>query len=233
MADRFIARRLTLVLTAIAVASLSACGGGSDVEVRSESAGSQNGLADQRLIAEANAMQKTILQGALAGAATGAGLSLALDDGDTIPLGTLVGLAAGASAGTYVAFIQRKYSREETRLEAIKEDLDRNAAEMQTTIAVMQGVLATQKLELAEAKAAAEAGRISSAQLQQEVDSAQANLSEMERAIGGASRRRDEFGTVRGLVPAGSGSAIDPELESLSQQIATMRSIADDLATSL
>lgn len=232
MADRSIARGLTLGLTTFTLASLSACGGGSDIEVRSEAAATQSGLADQRLVSEANAMQKTILQGAVTGAATGAGLSALLDD-DTIPIGAAIGLAAGASAGTYVAFVQRKYSRQEKRLDAIKEDLDRNAAQMQTTIAVMQGVLATQKLELAQAKADAAAGRINSVQLQQEVDSAQANLSEMERAISGATGRQAEFGSVRGLVPAGSGSAIDPELADLSQQIATMRSIADDLATSL
>ena len=232
MADRSFARGLTLGVAAFSIVFLSACGGGGDIEVRSPATADQSGLADRRLVSEANAMQKTILQGALAGAATGAGLSLALDD-DSIPIGSLVGLAAGASAGTYVAFIQRKYSRQEKQLDAIKDDLDRNAAEMRTTISVMQGVLATQKLELAQAKAEAASGRISSAQLQQEVDSAQANLSEMERAISGATARQAEFGSVRGLVPAGSGSAIDPELADLSQQIATMRSIADDLATSL
>jgi gas vesicle protein len=212
--------------------SLSACGGGSDIEVRPTPAATQSELANQKLVSRANAMQKTILQGAVAGAATGAGISALLDD-DTIPIGSLVGLSVGATAGTYVALIQRRYSREEKRLEAIKEDLDKNAAEMQTTIDVMQRVLATQKLELAEAKAEAAAGRISSTQLQQEVNSAQANLSEMERAISGATGRQAEFGSVRGLVPAGPGSAIDPELADLSQQIATMRSIANDLATSL
>ena len=232
MADRFTARGLTLGLAAFAVAAVSACGGGSDIEVRPEAAATQSGLADRRLVSEANAMQKTILQGAVAGAATGAGLSALLDD-DTIPIGAAIGLGVGATAGTYVAYIQRRYSREEKQLEAIKEDLDKNAAQMQTTIAVMQGVLATQKLELAQAKADAAAGRISSAQLQQEVDSAQANLSEMERAISGANGRQAEFGSVRRSVPAGSGSALDPELADLSQQIATMRSIADDLATSL
>ena len=232
MADRSFARGLTLGLAAFSIVSLSACGGGSDIEVRSPTAANQSGLADQRLVSQANAMQKTILQGAVTGAAAGAGIGALLDD-DTIPIGALVGLGVGATAGTYVALIQRSYAREEKRLEAIKEDLDKNAAEMQTTIAVMQGVLATQKLELAQAKAKAAAGQISSTQLQQEVDSAQANLSEMERAISGATGRQAEFGSVRGLVPAGSGSAIDPELANLSQQIATMRSIADDLATSL
>ena len=84
MADRSLARRLTFALVAPAIALLSACGGGSDVEVRPESSASNSGLADQRLVSRANAMQKTILQGAITGAATGAGISALLDD-DTIP----------------------------------------------------------------------------------------------------------------------------------------------------
>ena len=70
--------------------------------------------------------------------------------------------------------------------------------------------------------------------LAQTVSVAQANLTEMQRAVDGATARQSEFVQTRGLVPASGGtSAIDPELADLSARIATMRAIADDLETEL
>lgn len=185
---------------------------------------------------QAEIMQKTILEGAVAGGFAGGGLGRLLggDDKD-VQRGIRLGAAAGAAAGTYVAHIQRKYFLRSKRLEAIKEDLDKNAIEMQTTINVMQGVLAVQRDELNALRARAAAGEAVDDALAAEVEQANANLAEMEKAIEGAVGRQGEFGEARGLTLARNDtvSDIDPDLAALAAQIDTMKLIAQDLSASL
>lgn len=227
MACRFPAARLTAAgLLAI---SLAACQTGEAPQSASRAA------ADPELTRQADAMQKTILEGALAGAATGGGIQiLAGGDNDSVASGVSLGAFLGAAAGTYVALIQRSYATKERRLRAIKTDLDRNSAEIEATIAVMRNVLAVQEAELNAIRARAASGQADSAAVSAELAEAQANLAEMERAIDGATSRQSEFASARGLVPAPGGrSRIDPELAALSNQISEMRAIAGDLAQSL
>ncbi|MCV2866445.1 hypothetical protein [Defluviimonas sp. WL0075] len=227
MAHGFSRSGLTAVCLSAALA-LGACGGAPAPE---SSVAQPAVAADAELSRVATAMQKTILEGALAGAAAGGGIAMTL--GTNRKKGIQIGTAVGASAGSYVAFIQRKYFFKERRLEAMKSDLDRNSEEVAATISVMQGVLAAQKAELDSLRAQASTGGDPAA-LDAGVAQAQANLSEMQRAIEGATNRQAEFTEARGLVPAdGGGSRIDPELSALSSQIAEMRAIADDLAGSL
>ncbi|GGE51918.1 hypothetical protein [Actibacterium pelagium] len=234
MADRPYFRKL-ISAALVATLALSACNTTTpEPEAKPALTMAQN---EQLLRQQAEAMQKTILEGAIAGAAVGGGGGFVLSggSGDSARRGANFGLFAGAAAGTYVAFIQRKYIRRERRLDAIKEDLDKNAIEMQTTINVMRDVLVVQKAELAALQARAAAGEDVSADLGAEVTQAQANLAEMEKAISGATNRQVEFGEARGLTLAGNEtlSPIDPELAALSEQIAAMKAIAQDLSQSL
>ena len=126
MADRPHFRKL---ISAALVASLtvSACGTTTpEPEAKPPVTMEQN---EELLRVQAAAMQKTILEGAAAGAALGGGGAFVLSGGDrdSARRGINIGALAGASAGTYVAFIQRKYIRRERRLDAIMEDLDKNA----------------------------------------------------------------------------------------------------------
>lgn len=228
MARRFPAPGLTAFLLA-ALLAVTSCGAPSEPETRAEASAE----ADPELSAVAKAMQKTILEGAVAGAALGGAVTLG-NDGKSRSRGISIGGLVGATAGTYVAFIQRKYILRERRLREIREDLDENSGEIAATIAVMRRVLARQEAELAAIRASAEAGTAPPAAVETEVAEARANLAEMERAVAGAANRRAEFAEARGLVAApGGGSEIDPELATLSTQIAEMRAIAGDLAGSL
>ena len=187
--------------------------------------------AEADLRQQSAALSRTILEGAVAGAGAGAAFGAARGNKNAINAGIKFGLFAGAAAGTYVGFVQKKYSNKEKQLRLIKSDLDENAVEIQTTIIVMREVLAVQKAELSNARAALNSGTGTSGQLQNEIASAQANLVEMQRAINGANARHAEFNQTRGLTPvSGGGSAIDSDLASLSQQIALMKAVADDLA---
>lgn len=233
MAERLPARSLIAALFAATFALLGCVEGGSSTTSRSATVASEQ--ADPDLARQAAAMQKTILEGAIAGAAVGGGVSLGLGgDRNQVQLGTLTGLGVGAVAGSYVAFVQQRYASKERRLKIVKEDLDENAAEMQATIAVMQRVLAEQQAQLRAVRARAAAGKADPATLEQTVTTAQANLAEMQRAVDGAASRQAEFNSTRSVVPvSGGASAIDPELAQLSATISAMRSIALDLEREL
>ncbi len=235
MADRPHPVRL-IAVPVIAALTLAGCGDSPEPAPPATLAAAGDSQAEADLRKQAAALQKTILQGALAGAAAGGGISIGLGgDSDDIATGISLGLAAGAAAGTYVGFVQRKYANKEKRLNQIKSDLDRNAAEMQTTINVMQEVLAVQQSELAALRAKVAAGEATQDQLQTELAEANANLATMQVAIDGATKRQAEFGEARGLTVAkgATTSPVDPDLAALSNQITAMKSVAADLAASI
>lgn len=229
MAGRSHTTRLIAVLMAASLA-LAGCGG-SDRDTAPET--SSQPEAD--LVKQAAALQKTVLQGAIAGGVTGGAIGFGLGGDDNIGSGISIGLGAGALAGTYVAFVQRSYAGREARLRQIKKDLDSNAAEMQTTLNVMNQVLAAQKAELDALNARAAAGTVDQAELQRELTEANGNLAQMELAIDGATKRQAEFNEARSLTIARgqTASPIDGDLANLSNQISQMRGIAGDLASSL
>ena len=236
MVDRSPAIRLNarLLLAGLVCAmGLLAC---TETPAPSASAAPAQSQAEADLRKQARAMTKTILEGALAGGAIGGGISIGLggDSNDT-STGISIGLGVGATAGTYVAFVQRKYIRRERRLRQIKADLDRNAAEMQTTLIVMNHVLAAQKAELAALRARRVSGQASGEEVARETGEAQANLEQMQIVINGATARQKEFAEARGLTIARreTASPIDGDLAQLAQRIEQMKQVANDLATDL
>lgn len=231
MARRFSAQRIGAFALA-AVLALGACNSTSDRDVAA-SAPVATAAADPELVSMADAMQKTILEGAVTGAAIGGTVTIG-GSRQSRSAGISLGGLLGASAGTYVALVQRRYAFRERRLSVIRNDLDENSEEIAATISVMRRVLAQQKAELAAIRARAADGAAPPARVAAELGEARANLTEMERAVDGAASRQSEFAEARGLVAtSGSGSAIDPELAALSAQISEMRAIAGDLAGDL
>jgi len=214
--------------------TLTACGDTSQTPAPTAgSGGTTQAKAD--LANQAAAMQKTILQGAVAGGVTGGAIGFGLGGSDDAGTGFSIGLGAGALAGTYVAFLQRNYAGREARLRQIKKDLDRNASEMQTTINVMNQVLAAQKADLDALNAQIASGTVDQTALQRELVEANGNLTQMELAIDGATKRQAEFNEARNLtISRGqTASPIDDDLAALSNQISQMRGIAGDLASAL
>ncbi len=233
MADRSHPSRIGAALVAVSLA-LSACGDSSQSSAPATgSTGATQAEAD--LAKQAAAMQKTILQGAIAGGVTGGAIGFGLGGSDDIGTGISVGLGAGALAGTYVAFVQRNYAGREARLRQIRKDLDRNASEMQTTLNVMNQVLTAQRAELDALNASVAAGTADQAEVTKELAEANGNLAQMELAIDGATKRQAEFNEARNLtIKRGqTASPIDGDLAALSNQITQMRGIANDLASSL
>lgn len=235
MASRRYFRGLIL-LTTVASFALVACGPTQTSPTNTTISPTTTASAspvEKQLQRQATAMQKTILEGAIAGALVAGALSTSnsrvVSIGPAIGFGTII----GGAAGTYVAFLQKKYSNNEQRLEAVKSDIDANSAEIQQTINVMREVLAVQEAELNAVRARVNSGASPDA-LYEELADANANLLNMQLAIEGADRRQAELGQVRGLVLASDNtSLIDPDLAALSQQIASMKAIASDLENQL
>lgn len=233
MASRSHTTRISAVLLAVSL-TLSGCGDTSTSTAPVTGTGGATQV-EADLAKQAAAMQKTILQGAVAGGVTGGAIGFGLGGSDDVSTGISIGVGAGTLAGTYVAFVQRNYAGREARLRQIKKDLDRNASEMQTTINVMNQVLAAQKAELDALNAQVASGTVDQATLQRELTEANGNLTQMELAIDGATKRQAEFTEARNLTIARgqTASPIDGDLAALSNQISQMRGIAGDLASSL
>lgn len=234
MARRFDFSRIVAAFTVIGLV-LAACGETTSVERTASNVIQGNTAEEQELRRAAKAMQKTILEGATAGGVTGGLLDLAFGGDDDVGTGVTIGIGAGAAAGTYVAFVQRKYVRRARRLQQIKTDLDRNAQEMQATIAAMNAALRVQQQELTALRQRAAQGEATAEDLARETAEANGNLSQMMLAIDGATKRQEEFTQARDLTKRSNQETapIDPELAAMATRIAEMKSIANDLAMSL
>lgn len=233
MAHRFPARPLILAML-IAGTALAGCNPAPEPPPEA-----RQFLPEQQLRDLSAAMQKTVLQGALAGAAVGTGLGLRLggnqNKSQSGGIGFTLGLGAGAVAGSYVAFLQGRFATDEARLRQVRKDLDKNNREIETTLVVMREVLALQQGELAAIRARVAAGTADQAALQTELTDASANLAEMQKAIDGAQKRQGEFASTRNLrlYQRDTDGAAQAELDALAQRVAAMREVAGQLAQQL
>lgn len=234
MAGRFSANKLTAAALS-ATLVLAGCAAPPAPEAAKQETAQD---PEARLRTLSAAMQKTVLEGALAGAAAGTAIGMRIGTGTNRNrnrnIGFAIGLGAGAAAGSYVAYLQKEYATKEDRLERLRADLDKNNAEIATTLNVMREVLAVQRAELDALRAKVAAGTADRAALEAEVADASANLAEMQKAIDGAAGRQAEFAETRGLeLVDESGEGAEAELDLLARRVAAMRAVAADLAAQL
>lgn len=216
-------------VSAAAALFLSAC-----VVEAPPTAGATSDDPEIRLAQLASGLQRTVLEGAAAGAVVGPGFVVfyakpGQPSGEQLRDAAAIGGAAGAATGAYVAHLQSRYAERADRLRRIRADLDRSSTEIAATVQVMREVLALQERELSELRAGS--ATASPAELDREIAEARQNLGQMQRAVEGATRRRAEFAEARSLVALDTGATeIDGELAALAGQIAAMRAIADELS---
>lgn len=235
MARRSHFTRIAGALSVFAIV-LAACGETTSTQTAVPALIEGNSAEERELRRASKAMQKTILEGAAAGASAGGLIGLTIGgDGDSFGSGITIGAGAGAAAGTYVAFVQRKFTRRARRLSQVQTDLDRHAQEMQATLAAMNAALRVQQQDLAAVRLAAAAGTATAQDLARETAEANSNLAQMQLAIDGATKRQAEFTEVRDLTKRRNDDVapIDPELLAMSNRIAEMKAVASDLAGSL
>ncbi len=179
------------------------------------------------------ALQRTIIEGATAGAAAGFALDR-LNGGNNPWRSIAIGAAVGAIAGSYVASLQRSFADRESQLNQARSDIRATIAETKDTLKVMRIVQRREVAELRTLRAALAAGRTDQASLAARIGTAQANLADMNGAIRGAESRAKEFTKARAVLASGEGSGnIDRELAELQNRIAQMRAVAEDLSKNI
>ncbi len=223
MVIRFPTRGIVILASALVVAGCNPQSTQAPV-TQARSGASQ---AERDLAKQAKAFQKTVAQGIAVGVTvTFIGGGKSLKPGGVL----LIGVPLGAAAGTYVAFLQKRYANKERRLEKARDDVETANKELEAAIATMRVVLAQQRSELAAIRKTTG----SNTALAREVTEAQGNLRNMERAIDGAEGWRREFSASRSVLQVeGQLAGIDPGIAALSQRIATMRTIANSLANEI
>ncbi|TPE46578.1 hypothetical protein [Amaricoccus solimangrovi] len=216
MADRFPARGLNPAPLLLALALAACVGIGADP--------APPDTPEAALDAQAQALQRTVQEAAVAGATAGAGgVYLFGGKGPATALGLFGGIPIGVATGTYVGYLQQQYATNEARLDRLRADLDATNAETAAAIATMRSVLARESARLAAARAA---GTVD--------PTARSSLAAMNRAIDGAEGRRAEFEATRALrLGPGEETGVDPRIATLGQHIADMRAIAAQLASQL
>lgn len=211
-----------LVLIIVTSMALLACGG------REDPAATRAIDPEEALRSNTAALAKTVLEGAIAGAGGGGGIGFALGGREGAKRGSQAGSLVGLTAGSYVAFIQRRYLLRESRLREVLEDLEENNALLTRTLASMQAVVAKSRAELAAAKAG------DAETLARETAETRANLAQMQTAIARAEARQSEFQPVRALNLSGrDGQTPDPHLQLLANRITQMKTVAEDLQSLL
>lgn len=222
MAFGFPARGIVLLAAAL---SIVACNQETSQEQVSQSATNAS-EAERDLAKQAKGFQKTVAQG------IAVGVTVTFIGGKSSNPGglLLIGVPIGAVAGTYVAFLQKRFSNQERRLKKARADVQTANKELEAAITTMRIVLAQQRNELAAIRSTAG----NNAALSRELNEAQGNLRNMERAINGAEGWQREFSDARSVLQVENQLAgIDPGIAALSKRIATMRTIASSLANEI
>ncbi len=179
------------------------------------------------------ALQRTIIEGATAGAAAGFALDQ-LNGGNNPWQSIAIGAAVGAIAGSYVASLQRSFADREAQLTQARADIRATITETKDTLKVMRIVQRREVAELRSLRAALAAGRTDQASLNARISTARANLADMNGAISGAESRAEEFAKARAVLASEEGSGnIDRELAELQNRIAQMRAVAEDLSKNI
>ena len=145
MTDRFAALKLAALASAALLAACAQGGPGFGPGATGPEA---------ELARQAQAMQRTVLEGAATGAVLG-GVGTALFGGDRedVLKGAVIGGVAGAAAGTYVGYLQQQYASNEDRLERLRADIERTNAETEAAVRNMRAVLDQNRRQLAAARA--------------------------------------------------------------------------------
>lgn len=174
---------------------------------------------EELLQQQAAAFQRTVTQSIAAGAVF-AGASAERG----VPGVAFVVLPSSVVGGTYLAFVQQRFSTQEARLEKVQRDLQVANETAEAAIRNMRAVLAEQRADLAAARAQSQEA------LAVEQANARANALNAQRIATGAQEWRAEFIEAQQNLPETQSTAVDQQIAALGQRIEAMREVAEALA---
>lgn len=176
-------------------------------------------------------LERTQGEGSLAGAGLGALIGAVTGGASGAVQGAQIGRLGGAAAGAYVRQIQTEFATREAVLDRVASDIAAANAELETSIAALRALVETRRSQIGGLRQAGDGP-----QLTRQIARTGRNLEEANRTVETAAQTAEFFGAARnllvtdGIAPAG---ALSPELAALQARVATLRSIAQELATDL
>lgn len=174
--------------------------------------------SERELRESREALQRTVGEGSLFGAAAGAAVGVAAGGIQGGFQGARVGQLAGATAGNYVKSLQIKYATQEQQLLALQQDIQKTNANMERSLKAMKASLEAQK-----------------SQVQVDQTRSVRVADEAEATVRTSERYRNLFLETRSILSTQGYrvSELDDDLSALSTRVEAMRVIAEDLATNL
>lgn len=210
--------------------------GATPVDRPAGSADAELGLtpAETRMRHRSHAFQRTVWEGVLIGAGTGALWgTLAGDDTEGILTKTAIGGAVGGLAGAYVANKQREFASAEDQLDSMIADVRQSNRDAEALIASIQEVLAEDRRRIAVTEQRYQAGQATQAELAATRSRATANRAIARDAVEGAREQHAMFSEAqknyREDNPGISTNELERELKAYRAQIEAL----DDLAESI
>lgn len=191
--------------------------------------------AEQRMRAQADDFNRTLVEGvaigAVAGAALGALAGWAAGGGRGAAIGAGAGAVGGGllggAAGTYYAQKKQQYANSEDRLDAMIAEAKADNAKSETLLQDTRTVVRSDMQKLDQVQREVAARRMSQAQAQKELASVDANRSALQRSIGALTKRRDEWrqaaAEAKRDTSAKQVAQLDAEIQKLDQQISLMQ----------
>ncbi|MGK9169319.1 hypothetical protein KXR53_23595 [Inquilinus limosus] len=203
--------------------------------------------AQAKLRQEAEISTRTIVEGAVVGAALG-GLGMAIADLAGARVDTTdyliaagAGAAIGGLAGSYVAQKQKEYASAEDQLDSVIADAKVKNQQARDLVGTMQTVLDEHKRELARLRKGVRSGTATQAQLDAALASVRTDRQVMQQAVDGTKKNRDILSEARNSFSQKAASAqersqvraLDGEIAQLSGRIDAMSEIVGDLSQPL
>ncbi|WP_294225860.1 hypothetical protein [uncultured Shimia sp.] len=174
--------------------------------------------SEKQLRESREALQRTVGEGALLGAAAGFAIGTAIDGSEGGFRGAQIGLLAGVTAGSYVKSKQQKFSEQERLLTEVISDLQRTNARMEDSLRAMRAAL-KEKQSRPQPDATRDA-RVSS---------------EAAATLKVGENYNDLFSETRSILSSQGyqTASMDRDMATLSKRISEMRSVAEALAVDL
>jgi DNA repair exonuclease SbcCD ATPase subunit len=228
---------IAAVLCAAMLGGCVTSGGGSQVAY----ADGTSLTPEQRRLRANQEFNRTIGEGAVAGALVG-GLIGALAGGRRNRVsGALIGAGAGAviggAAGYYVARKKEQYVNENQRLDSMTADVRSDNARLEAYVANTRTVVAQNKAELARLRAEVNARQAARADLDRRLAVAQEDAAHIQQTIGRLRERQRDYVQARNATraesPRADTSAMDAEIVRLNRQIAALEAQLAELNSAI
>ncbi len=191
--------------------------------------------AEQRLRAQSEDFNTTVVQGAVAGAVLGGLLGAFTKDKRNIVKYAAIGAGVGGATGYYVAKRKESFANEEARLDSMIVDVQGDNAKVAAMSNTTRSVIANDMARINRIEQDLAAGTMTRQEAKQQLALIDDNSEVLKGSLENLRKRQGEYEEASaemakgGDVSAQSLSAYNQEITNLQDQIASMENDLDDL----